>query len=322
MSRSFQTSPFRSTHLHAHSGPEFQQTYIIPGDHADGGSISILVSTFATTQTYATKTFLVWRSSSRCMCSRTLHSNWWVCPRLQWKLQMVFRKKNRTLILSTSRLTWIQISRNRSPAWRHRHNWEFYMWPHAISMLQECRFNCPPGVTTLAQKLLPTNFFARANLFAISWRISAYFQLCQALKWTFIMSQARTIKKLTTFLVSMLRQIAQLDSIYKTEYDFLFQLFGPTDLHQRLFLKIPRFPGSCLQHDNPFLLLEITHFHWGNCWRMISPDNSIWVKTIIRWNGPKQAAWVLTKQDTIIPARENEWHKARVSGTFGLSLLL
>ena len=39
------------------------------------GSISILVFTFATTQTYATQTFLVWRSSSRCMCSWTLHSN-------------------------------------------------------------------------------------------------------------------------------------------------------------------------------------------------------------------------------------------------------
>ena len=149
-------------------------------------------------------------------------------------------------------------------------------------MLQECRFKCPPGVATLAQKLLPTNFFARANLFAISWRNSTCFQLFQALKWTFIMSQATTIKKLTTFLVSMLRPSAQLDCIYKTEYDFLFQLFGPADHHQRLFLKIPRFPGSCLQQDNLFLLLEIIHFHWGNCWRMISPDNFIWVKVIIR----------------------------------------
>ena len=75
-------------------------------------------------------------------------------------------------------------------------------------------------------------------------------------------------------------------------------------------------------YDNPFLLLEITHFHWGNCWRMISPDNFIWVKTIIRWNGPKQAAWVLTKQDTIIPARENELNKARVFCTFIFSSLL
>ena len=37
-------------------------------------------------------------AGSRCMCSRTLHSNWWICPRLRWKLQMVFRKKNHTLI--------------------------------------------------------------------------------------------------------------------------------------------------------------------------------------------------------------------------------
>ena len=47
-----------------------------------------------------------------------------------------------------------------------------------------------------------------------------------------------------------------------------------------------------------------------------------WVKTILRWNGPKQTAWVLTNQDTIIPARENELNKARVSCTFIFSLLL
>ena len=56
------------------------------------------------------------------------------------------------------------------------------------------------------------------------------------------MSQAMTIRKLMIILASTLTQIAQQDFIYKTEYDFPFQRFGPIDLRRRLFLRVPGFP--------------------------------------------------------------------------------